>query len=118
MSNLFGVNIKGIVASALGPGLLAATLIQRERGARSGTAGAAVTETSYPCKGVVEDFALTVIDGTNIQRGDRRVLLLGGTLPDGVEPRIGDRVTIEGGTRTVVNVQRDPAGASYSLQVR
>lgn len=120
MPSLFGLDIAGLVASSLGGHLLPATLTVVTAGARGSdpTAGTNPTQVSHACRGVLEDYATRTIDGTMVRVGDRRALLLGGTLPAGVVPKPGDTVTIEGATFNVVRVERDPAGAAYVCQLR
>lgn len=116
--NIFGANIAGLIAQNLGPLVFDVTLISvvpTERGLNL-TGGNNPTETSYVVKGFVSDYKDWQIDGTIIKNGDRIVTLLGGTLPAGVIPQVGDKITAEGLTKTVVQVNRDPAGATYECQ--
>jgi len=122
--NLFGLDIAGIVSTALDAagGLLPAVLTVVTPGTRTVGAiasGTNPTSTDYPCKGIVSDYAVGQVDGFLIQAGDRKVLLIGKTINGGAtEPKPSDRVTIEGRPYTVVNVTRDPAGACFELHVR
>lgn len=121
-NNLFGADIAGKLAKALGPGLLPMTLIKVVPGTRTPTdpsAGTNPTRRSFPCRGILDTYKLGQIDGTIIKHGDRKALILGGTLPKGVSPEPNDEVKIEGSTFTVCNpVERDPDAASYLCQVR
>jgi hypothetical protein len=122
--NLFGLDIAGIVESAISAagGLLPATLIVVTPGTRtpgSVSAGTNPTSTDYACKGLVSDYAVGQIDNTLVQQGDRKVLLIARSIGGGaVEPKPSDRVTIESRTYTVIAVTRDAAAAAYHLQVR
>lgn len=123
MPDLFGLDIAGIVASAIDSagGLLAVTLTKMTPGTRNPldpTAGTNPTSTPYTCEGVISDYANRQIDGTLVKTGDRQVLILGATLPAGIVPGPNDHVTIEGLPYDVVRVTRDPAAAAYTLQVR
>lgn len=124
MPNIFGIDIAGIVDSSLtaAGGLLPATLHSVTQGTRANGAiasGTNPTETAYPCKGIVSDYAVGQINGFLIQAGDRKVLLVGKSIAGGtVEPKPSDRVTIEGRTYSVVGVTRDPAAATYECHVR
>jgi hypothetical protein len=123
MPDLFGLDLAGIVADAIDQagGLLGVTLTKKTPGTRNPadlTAGTNPTSTPYACEGVVSDYTTRLIDGTLVATGDRRILILGATLPAGVVPSSGDQVTIESLTYDVVRVTRDPAAASYELQVR
>ena len=74
------------------------------------------SETAYPCRGVVIDYKDYRIDGTVIKRGDRQVMVIANTLS--VVPVSGDKITAQGAIYFVVNVSRDPATATWTLQVR
>lgn len=118
---LFGVDIAGVIAQAMGPGLLAATLIKVFPGTRTSgnlAGGTNASTLSYPARGFTESYRASQIDGDLVRRGDRKVVLLGATIPGRVVPEAGDRLTIEGRTFSVVRVERDPAAATYTLQVR
>lgn len=119
-NNLFGANISGILAKALGPSFLAATLTKVTPGTRGSdlTAGTQPTSTGYAAKGIVSDYTLREIDGTSVLTQDKKILLLGDTIASGQVPSVGDRVTIEGKSYRVINVTRDPDAATYTCQGR
>lgn len=121
--NLFNANIAGKIATGLGKHMLAATLHRKTPGTRDPadptaglTVGASVAD--YGCRGMTADYTDKQIDGTLIKVGDRKILLLGGTLPDVIDPAPGDDITIEGRRWVVIRAQRDPAGAGFTCQVR
>src|SRR5690606_40502617 len=59
---------------------------------------------------VVSEYALSEIDGTTIQAGDRKVLM---TATAGVEPKPSDVLTISGKAYTVINAMPlAPAGVA------
>ncbi len=120
MPNLFGQDIAKIVNDALGSGLLDATLTKVTGTTRQAnrTGGTVESTTSHTCKGVMEDYTARQIDGTIVQVGDRRVLLLGASISPAAVPEANDRITIEGETLYVLRVERDPAAAAYVCQVR
>lgn len=121
VSDLFGLDIAGIVNDSLGDGLLPAKLVKLVAGERdpaATTSGPSQSRKTYPCRGVAIDFALSQFDGDIVQRGDRKVLLLGASLPRGVAPEASDLVQLEGVESQVIAVQRDPASASYTCHVR
>jgi len=67
---------------------------------------------------VVSEYALSEIDGTTIQAGDRKVLM---TAMAGVEPKPSDTLTISGKAYNVVNAMPlAPAGIAvmYEVQAR
>ncbi len=118
MPDIFKAKIAQKINSALGPLVFPATLIKEVPGVRSNknTAGTNPVVTSYAAKGFVDSYKAYLIDGTLIKVGDKKVTLLGASLT--VVPAPGDRVTIEGVTRQIVTVYRDPAGATYECQAR
>jgi len=125
-NNLFGVDIAGILADVFtsqAP-LLDATLHRREAGTtrdpNNVTAGiAGETVTDFPCTGFIDDYQDKEIDGTLIQVGDRRILLLGNTIAGGtVRPERKDQITIEGQVHTILRITRDPDAATYVCQTR
>lgn len=98
-----------------------ATLTKVTQGTRTPgavSAGANPTTTTHTAHGFVEDWRALYLGATTVQVGDRVVLLLAATIAGGVEPRPGDRVTIEGVTSRVIDVARDPATATYALLTR
>ena len=121
MPKLFGIDIAGLVGKQLGKSLLPLTLTKVTAGtptAGSLTGGSNPTTADSAARGILDDYRAVQIDGELIQRGDRKVLILGATITPAVVPEPGDRVTIEGATFNVVRVERDPAAATYTCQVR
>ena len=115
---LFGVNISKLVADALGPGLLDATLSVITPGTRSEdpTAGRQPTSVDFPCKGFIDSKDREEIGGTLVKDGDVVIVLLGDTIDGGDSaPWVNDRVTIEGETYRIQGLDRDPAAATYTL---
>lgn len=121
MPDLFGLDIKGIINDAFEGELVSGTLTEVAPGARNAnvTAGRAKTNTPHPfTDGVIDSYTDEEIDGTSIKAGDRRILIIAGTLDAAVSPEANWTVTIEGGTYRVVKAHRDPAEATWTLQVR
>lgn len=130
--DLFGADIAGAIFDALGNDVLDATLTRRNTaltGARDPaelTAGRTTFDvseaetTAWSCKGFVDHYRDGQIDGTLIQRGDRKIVLLGKSLPDDIDPEPGMLITIEGAQWRIIEggVMRDPAGATFTCQVR
>lgn len=82
------------------------------------TSGTQPIETNYPCKGYVSTFDAGEIDGSLIQKDDRRISLFSSTL-EGAEPRPDDKISIEGSTyRVVLILERDPASVMFTCQGR
>lgn len=118
--SLFGINIAGILNQAMGAGVLPATLrrvIEQSRGVDP-TAGRSPVTIDYVCRGFVQDYAENEIDESLVKQGDRRVVLLGASLPANVYPDSNDVVLIENDVYHVIAVSRDPAGATYTCQGR
>lgn len=107
--------IQSIVNSALSPLLLDLTFIDVVEGTYSIGTGKTNTETSYSCKGLVEDDAKRYQDLGLVREGDRVVTILQGSLS--VTPEIGDKVTVRSVTSTVASVAQDPAQATWVLGV-
>jgi hypothetical protein len=72
--------------------------------------------TDYACQGFIDTYATQPNDGTSIQVGDVKAVIVASTLA--IEPKAGDTVTAHGKTRTVIGVSTDPATALYELQAR
>lgn len=118
---ILGVNLSGIIRSAFRGKLLPATLLSAVNDARTPgalSAGQNVTYVPHAAEGFVEDYEVSERDGTIVQRGDRVVTLIGDSIAGLAVPAPNDKVTIEGATYFVVSVERDPAAATYVLQVR
>jgi hypothetical protein len=100
----------------------AATLTKVTPGTRTpGSLGAGTnpTRVAHECEGIVKAFNAALIDGTIIKRDDRRISLFCSTLPDGVEPKSNDEVTIDGVAYIVLAVlERDPARFMFTVHGR
>ncbi len=121
-NELFGVDIAGLIADNIGPGVLECTITKKSyapRDAANPTKGKTATPATHSCRGFWEDYAPADIDGTNILLNDRKAVLIGDTIPDGAIPQKQDEITIEGKTLVVHRLQlRDPAAAVYIYQCR
>lgn len=119
---LFGVDVAGILAAELGPGMVAATLTVVTPGTRTANdlaAGTNATTAAHACRGIIADYATREVDGTLIKMGDRKVTLLAKTIAAGsVVPKPNDKVTIEGVEYRIIRVERDAAASHYDCQVR
>ena len=124
-NRLFGVDIAGIIATNVGPGVLEVTI---EREASTGTrdpdnlTGGLVKAApqSWTCRGFWEDFTGQPPPGVEIELNDRKAVLIGDTIPAGALPlKLNDKITCEGHSLFMVKVlERDPAAAVYSLLCR
>ena len=87
----FYTGLRSTAATMLGGKGRAMTLHKRTPGAYDpATAAAAVTEVEHSCTGAEFDFPALLIDGTMIQRGDKKVLLsaLGLTVTEAKDPKV------------------------------
>jgi hypothetical protein len=126
--------LDGDIANLVGSNLIAAglskpaTLIKVIPGARSPgavSAGTNPSTVSHAVQGIAVSTTPYMIAGTLIAGVDRVIKLYGSTIPPGVVPAPGDRITIDGATATIVNddggkraVAVDAAGAVYTCQCR
>lgn len=113
--------LPGVVARALnGAGLMEDGEITRP-GARVAdgrggfTAGAGA---EYPCKLLIVDYsdALRSLANGAIGIRDRRAIVLADGLS--ITPAVSDSLSALGEVWTVITVKRDPASATYELQIR
>lgn len=121
-NRILSTDIAGLLKKHLGPLLLPVVLIKQVAGARDDTeltAGQAISPRRYPCRGITESYELRQIDGTTVQTGDKKILILGDTLPRGVIPEANDRVICERIEYVIQGVpERDPDAATYVCQGR
>ena len=78
-----------------------------------------VTENEYPCKAIITKFKYHEIDGEKIKAEDHKIVFLAASTT--IEPAIDDKVQRVGETRRyliVSPVRKDPAGATFTAQVR
>jgi hypothetical protein len=121
VTKLFGVDIAKEIAKGMASGLPKCTLIKLLPGQRTAgdlSAGLATSTKKFPCRGIVQDFDLKAFEGTTVQKGDRQVLILGATLPVGIVPQLNDHIAAENVESEIININRDPASATYLLHVR
>jgi len=126
--DIFKAKVAKKLNKALGPKVLAATLTRKTAGTRGAgalTAGQTVgaSEGTYSCKGFTDDFDASKIQngkgggpavyGSLIEANKRMITILGGSLPDDIDPKTGDVITIEGKDWYILDVFRDPAGATF-----
>ena len=126
MANLFGVNLRGLFATAMGKQLYDATLTRMTFGAYSSidpSAGSSPSTAVYPCKAVPTKVAYSFVTNEVTRAVSGEVLVLLGTLPVGISPGPGDVISIvnpkDGTTMvgTVTSADTDPAGVQSTCQV-
>lgn len=119
LPNIFGANIAQIINTALGPLVFDQTLIKvtsiRDP---SDSTKRIQTKVQHACKGFVDDFKDAYVNGTTVKITDRKIIILGASLPDGIVPTAEDEIIAEGITFKIVanGVLRDPAGATFECQ--
>jgi hypothetical protein len=123
MAELFGIDIAGIVADVIGPGLLDVTITKYTRAARDDdnlTGGIAKTPAPYVgAKGIWEELPKTPPPGIEFELTDRIALLIGDTIPAGALPERNDLIQIDGIEQAVVQLLAvDPANAAYRFLCR
>jgi hypothetical protein len=123
--NLFGLDISSIVNRAItsAGGVTPLSLRRVTPGARSATnptGGLPERISTASGQGVLESFSDSQVDGTLVERGDRRVLILAASLNPAIVPTPGDEITVDGFTGRIVpdGVQQDPAAATFTCQIR
>ncbi len=115
MPKLISGYIRGQIAKYLGPQVLEATLIDMTPGTRNPvavSAGTNPTPISYPCNGFTKGMERQVA-GTIVKESDRRIVLLGGTLPEGIIPEPGDKITIDSGTYRIIGGSDQGEGVDF-----
>lgn len=121
MPNIFGADIAGKLAAALGPMLFDVTLHKLVTGGRdpdNPSGGNSPQEVSLTARGFTDEWTKEELAASLFQVGDEKIAILGATIPGGEVPKIGDSITSEGVKRKVLNVSRDPAGAVYQCHCR
>ena len=119
-NDLFGVKIQDLIGSAFAGQLVSMTLKSITPGTRSVAdpmAGTAPTSVDVVCEGVIDVYTERNIAQALVEVGDKKALILAKPLGDTV-PKPGDGLTAEGTTYRVVRVERDPAIATYTCQIR
>jgi hypothetical protein len=123
----YGVDIAGLINEHLSPSLL--PVILRKWGMPSGgdrpigelsKPPARAADTVHTARGMISNFDPNEFDSSQLlEAGDRKVFLIAESITPKAEPEGGDTVEIEGGVYRVARVlKREPAGATYVLQVR
>lgn len=116
-----GINIAKIVNDNLGASVLDATLrkvTQTSRSAGNLTAGRQPTTADYTCKGFIDSQENQPFPDTLAKDGMKIIVLLGDSIESDQVPTTQDRVIIESTEYNIVEVDRDPASATYTLMVR
>lgn len=119
-NELFGIDIAGIVAKEIGPGLLDAVLTKKTSGTRTSgnlTGGTNPVTTAHTAKGIKQPLTSLRPDSI-VENAVAAVLLIGDTISPVAVPAEQDLISIEGTSYTIVKIERDPAAATYTCQVK
>lgn len=84
----------------------------RTPGAES--AGTNPTTVDYTARGLVIVWKREMLGATVVMVTDRVVMLLGASIASAKVPKVGDTITIEGVTSRIIDIERDPASATYN----
>lgn len=122
-SELFGVDIAGLIADNTAGQLFPVTItrfVEGERDPADLTGGRAKVPTTVTgVDGFWEDFTRDPPPGVEVELGDRKAVLIGDGIPAGGHPLRNDAIEIEGVTLFVVQlISRDPASAAFVYQCR
>lgn len=74
------------------------------------------TPQDIACKGIVDDYSAVARSVAGIPANDRRIIIFAATLAH--TPKPNETLTAEGRTWTIIAVNRDPAAATWEIQVR
>lgn len=74
------------------------------------------TTETHGFDGILTAYRQSLVDGTVIQQGDRRLVVRQAAMD--IEPVNGETITVNGTDYTVVSWDADGAGAVYKLQIR
>lgn len=121
-NNLFGIDISGLIAAHIGPGVLDAILTKFTPGARTvgqPTKGTNPTSVAYPCKGFIAKQNVQNLTGTLVENEGVTIILIGDTINGGLSaPAVDDEIVIEATNFAVLGIDRDPAAATYTCICR
>jgi hypothetical protein len=120
MASFLDSQLKGIVAQAFKGQLSDGTLRKETYTTRDPSTGdpSGSTVTTYPFNGIRDSFNAAFAAQAGIPTTDVRVLVLLGSLPEGILPSKDDKVFILGAWFQVRKVlEIDPANAAMTLQV-
>lgn len=125
-NQLFGVDIAEILLDAMGDGLFRVSIeraVEGDRDPDNLTGGRAVEPETVEAIGFWDDFTGSPPPGVTIELGDRKLVLLGDSIPTGGHPRRNDKCTVHEDDGDVAQfcvgpISRDPAAAVFTYQCR
>ena len=117
-----GIDVSGIIKKEIGDNVLqdpahSVILHKITPGTRTGnlTGGTNPTTADKTCKGFIDVQRRDKIGGTLVEAGNVIIILIGDSIQDGAVPTVSDEVTVEGKRYDILNLDRDPAAATYTL---
>ena len=116
-----GVDIAKLVNDNLGASVLPATLRKVTQGARdpiNPAGGRQPTTADFTCRGFIDSQDNETFPDTLASDGTRIVVLLGASIQDAEVPETEDRILIESTEYNIIEIDRDPASATYTCLVR
>ena len=119
MPNIFGADIAGVIAGALGELVFSQTLVKSVTTRDpSDATKVIIVKTEHPHRGFIDNYRNENMRGTSVRITDHKIVILGATLPAGIVPEPGDSIIAEGKTFVIKTdgVMRDPAAATYECQ--
>ena len=119
-NKLFGQDIAGQLARALGPKLPKGILSRHVEGTRDPdnlAAGNAGTSTEHSFRGIRIGLSGLRKD-TILPDAKDAVMILGDTVKPLTVPKEGDKISIESIQFNIIGISRDPDAATYTCQVK
>lgn len=126
-TDVAAVNVTKLIAKNLKKfgkpvGIKPCVLIKVTPGTRTvgrNSGGTNPTEASHKARGMVERYSTFSIANTLASADDRKISILAATIAGGQAPTSGDKVTIEGVTYRILEIEdRDPASVMYTMKCR
>lgn len=96
-----------------------AVIARRDSGGSTPWNPAAGASTEYPCAVIVTYYVDSLLNGSSIKQGDKKIIVAAADLP--ITPTTTDTITVNGEKYSVVNVKNvAPGGVSliYEIQAR
>lgn len=118
--NLFGVDIAQAIYDGFQGQLKTGTLTRRTETYDPVTDETTINETPHEFEGFVDTYSKRLIADGVVQANDREIMILAKSLDvaptNGSDGVLADLIEIDGQTFTTIEVERDPAGATYRVQ--
>lgn len=111
-------SLPSIISGALSDVFRDATLTRITASTSDGMGGHAQTTTTDACKALVTEYTAWQRQALGIPANERKILILAASLNSGLAPKPGDTLTIQGKVWSVVEVNSDPANATYECRGR